>query len=133
MALFKILRGNSSALAGAPLNDGFAYFTPDDGRFYIDVALTNTPLNVDIVKDGVVNGEHIYRIQLRPEVAEEAIQAATATNATNDSLGHSIVDTYVMDVSYNANNQLEIKKGGGGYTTLPAIVQIKSWTSADIT
>ena len=44
MALFKILRGNSSKLFDAngnisstvPFNDGYCYFTPDNKKFYID-------------------------------------------------------------------------------------------------
>ena len=36
MALFKILRGESINLVDTPVTDGFAYFTPKDGKFYID-------------------------------------------------------------------------------------------------
>lgn len=38
MALFKILRGDSSRISTdvTPFHDGYAYFTPDDGGFYID-------------------------------------------------------------------------------------------------
>lgn len=38
MALFKILRGDSSRIDTrvTPFHDGYAYFTPDDGGFYID-------------------------------------------------------------------------------------------------
>lgn len=44
MALFKILRGNSSKLfdmsggisSTVPFNDGYCYFTPDNKKFYID-------------------------------------------------------------------------------------------------
>ena len=44
MALFKILRGNSSKLFNSsggisdtvPFNDGYCYFTPDNKKFYID-------------------------------------------------------------------------------------------------
>lgn len=38
MALFKILKGSSSRidLSVTPFHDGYAYFTPDDGGFYID-------------------------------------------------------------------------------------------------
>lgn len=38
MSLFKILRGSSSRIdtATTPFHDGYAYFTPDDGGFYID-------------------------------------------------------------------------------------------------
>ena len=38
MALFKILKGDSSRIdmSITPFHDGYAYFTPDDGGFYID-------------------------------------------------------------------------------------------------
>lgn len=38
MSLFKILRGASSRISTetTPFHDGYAYFTPDDGAFYID-------------------------------------------------------------------------------------------------
>ena len=38
MALFKILRGDSSRISPdvTPFHDGYAYFTQDDGGFYID-------------------------------------------------------------------------------------------------
>lgn len=38
MALFKILKGDSSRIDTntTPFHDGYAYFTPDDGGFYID-------------------------------------------------------------------------------------------------
>lgn len=37
MALFKILKGQSENLQKAAFHPGYAYFTPDDGKFYIDV------------------------------------------------------------------------------------------------
>ena len=38
MALFKILQGDSSRIDTSitPFHEGYAYFTPDDGKFYID-------------------------------------------------------------------------------------------------
>lgn len=38
MSLFKILRGDSARISTdiTPFHDGYAYFTPDDGGFYID-------------------------------------------------------------------------------------------------
>lgn len=38
MALFKILKGESSRIdtSVTPYHNGYAYFTPDDGGFYID-------------------------------------------------------------------------------------------------
>ena len=42
MALFKILKGDSSRISTdvTPFHDGYAYFTPDDGGFYIDSEIT---------------------------------------------------------------------------------------------
>ena len=60
MALFKIFKGNSeslpkgkkSALTGnnLPYTEGFAYFTPDTGRFYIDANDERIALNAGTVK-----------------------------------------------------------------------------------
>ena len=38
MALFKILKGDSSRISTdvTPFHDGYVYFAPDDGGFYID-------------------------------------------------------------------------------------------------
>ena len=44
MALFKILRGNSEDLKTLKTTDGYAYFTPDDGKFYIDIADSTVPV-----------------------------------------------------------------------------------------
>ena len=62
MALFKVLRGSSTALANQPFHDGYAYFTPDDGRFYIDVQLDTAP---DYYFDnGIEGGKNVYRIEI---------------------------------------------------------------------
>lgn len=45
MALFKILRGQSADLKNVQIHDGFAYFTPDDGGFYIDHGDKRTRIN----------------------------------------------------------------------------------------
>lgn len=39
MALFKILRGESANLADNSVTDGFAYFTPEDGKFILIMEL----------------------------------------------------------------------------------------------
>ena len=41
MALFKILRGSKKNLETLKVTDGYAYFTPEDGKFYIDVSENN--------------------------------------------------------------------------------------------
>ena len=44
MALFKILKGKSSNLPNIKATEGYAYFTPDDGKFYIDIATSDNVL-----------------------------------------------------------------------------------------
>lgn len=51
MALFKVYRGVASKLP-PELHDGYAYFTTDDGKFYIDTASKRTLINPD-PQDGV--------------------------------------------------------------------------------
>ncbi len=46
MALFKIFRGTSQNLPTS-VHDGYAYFTTDDGKFYIDVDETRILINPD--------------------------------------------------------------------------------------
>ena len=53
--LFKILRGPSSRISKdtTEFHDGYAYFTPDDGGFYIDAETESTD------PDGAVQQERI--------------------------------------------------------------------------
>ena len=73
MALFKVLRGTEATITPdsatkPPFVDGYAYFTPDDGRFYIDVQLdTAPPYYYD---SGIVNGKTIYRIEIESKTFE---------------------------------------------------------------
>lgn len=50
MGLFKILRGDSSRISTSttPFHDGYAYFTPDDGGFYIDATSGNSNKRIRI-------------------------------------------------------------------------------------
>ena len=45
MALFRIYKGPANKLENQPLVNGYAYFTPDDGKFYIDTDTERVPLN----------------------------------------------------------------------------------------
>lgn len=70
MALFKILRGDSSRISTdvTPFHDGYAYFTPDDGGFYID---TETDKGQE-------------RIRINPPVYAVAVDAILYSNAWNN-------------------------------------------------
>lgn len=52
MSLFKILRGDSSRISttSTPFHDGYAYFTPDDGGFYIDANNERIRINPEYCK-----------------------------------------------------------------------------------
>lgn len=110
MALFKILRGTSTSLSSVPLTDGFAYFTPDDGRFYIDAALSAAPAHYVSQNNGV------YRIELRPSAAAYADLA-------------DMSDRNVSGLSFNyATSTLTITNGNGDTSTItiPPLIQVKS-------
>lgn len=59
MALFKISKGPSGELINQNLVEGYAWFTPDDGKFYIDAtrngALERVPLSSVYMFDIVDN------------------------------------------------------------------------------
>ena len=56
MALFKIFKGDSQNLGvtgGTHITkEGYAYFTPDDGKFYIDITSGQTPVVGTSSRDG---------------------------------------------------------------------------------
>lgn len=88
MALFRIFKGNKNKLGAVPAtgeqdtryaHEGFAYFTPDDGKFYIDIAGNTGDNNTQAVVG-------TNRIPL------------SADKADNDALGNSITDSYVANV-----------------------------------
>lgn len=64
MALFKILKGNSEGLKSLKATEGYAYFTPNDDKFYIDISSTNTPQEVIVGNNNeeTVNGAIVNRI-----------------------------------------------------------------------
>lgn len=70
MALFKIFKGNSSGLPTA-YNDGYAYFTYDDGKFYIDY------LNKS-------DGE-VYRKPLNAEYSDKIVDAPVFSWVTDST------------------------------------------------
>lgn len=70
MSLFKILKGTSGRLSAQPFHDGYAFYTPDDGAFYIDAEY---------------NGEQ-KRTRINPQSKQEIISSTqpTGLNAGDD-------------------------------------------------
>ena len=98
MALFKILRGPSSNLKDLPLKDGYCYFTPDTGLFYIDYE-----------KDGVIE-----RIPLNAGDASTLAGATLQHDILNDSeteIPSSALLTKIVDALSE-----QIAAGGSGGT-----------------
>lgn len=54
MALFKVFSGSSSQLNNQPLTDGYCWFTPDDGKFYIDAKINGTLTRIPLSGNGRV-------------------------------------------------------------------------------
>ena len=93
MALFKIFKGSSSALGAAPganthdtryAHEGFAYFTTDDGKFYIDI-------------EGSASNNNTAAIATYGATGRNRI-AINAEKADRDKLGQIIDETYAVDL-----------------------------------
>ena len=76
MALFKIFKGNSKNLGIAggtnKTREGYAYFTPDDGKFYIDIKDSDTPFIGNSTADIGVHGEVPNRICINASIGSGA-------------------------------------------------------------
>lgn len=70
MALFKILQGSAEGLKNLKATEGYAYFTPDDGKFYIDIDSTTSANDVRVGNNDeeTVNGEAVNRICINQRV-----------------------------------------------------------------
>ena len=103
MALFKMMKGDSSRikLEVTPFTEGYAYFTPDDGGFYIDAEVDGeqrririnpkndsgcTPINATLKAGQWDGGDQTLSIQevtsesngvmgISQEVSEDALDA----------------------------------------------------------
>ena len=109
MALFKILKGNSSALTNVPLNDGYAYFTPDDGRFYIDAALASPPSYY--FQQATVNGQKIYRIEIESGALDDLdSNKKNLQSAVSDPTASGSGIQYISSITQNAQGVITATK-----------------------
>lgn len=70
MSLFKIYKGKAENLSLQPLVEGHAYFTPDDGGFYIDATKDET---VSRIKINDID-EKINAVMSQIKVQDEELQ-----------------------------------------------------------
>lgn len=96
MALFKILKGSSDNLKKVKATDGYAYFTPDDGKFYIDIASTDSADDVVVNhnKTDKVNDKVPNRICINADF--DIIDCGTS------SISDDVIDTSSTSNSYDA-------------------------------
>lgn len=89
MALFKIERGTAAdLLANRPtIKDGNAYFTPDDGKFYIDVGNTGDEA---IVGTSLEENAEANRILINAAGAEEVAVTFNADDPIPDAETYKI-------------------------------------------
>ena len=69
MALFKILKGNSTRLPTVSPTEGYAYFTPDDGKFYIDIKTEPQA----IIGNSQSEKEGVNRICINPDIFSDTL------------------------------------------------------------
>ena len=108
MALFKIHKGLSENLMTNVPNakDGFAYFTSDDGKFYIDIDGDGTTTRAEI---------NVNRIPLNAAKADIATMIQATAMATDDSKVYPILAFNITDSTKNLveakYSQIGIKNG----------------------
>ena len=119
MALFKILKGDSSRIDTntTPFNEGFAYFTPDDGGFYIDALVggtqkririnkPSTPISATLLASGWSSGQ-------------QTISVTGVTASSNGIIGLSQSATSAqLEAARDA--ELQITGQGNGTVTITA-------------
>lgn len=93
MALFKILKGKHNKLDAQSKTDGWAWFTPDNGNFFID-ALNSDGINID-------------RIQINPKsiTIEAEIDGSSSSLWDLDSKTFPIINT---DINENYNGYIAV-------------------------
>ena len=101
MALFKIARGPSNALGTLPTKatEGFAYFQPYNGSFYIDIKTANTA----VVANSTQENSSASRIKIAAGIADKVGHTLTLNNKTFN--GASDVDIGTIGVGYGGTGK----------------------------
>ena len=98
MALFKILKGDSSRISTdtTAFHDGYAYFTPDDGGLYIDAVVDGENKRIRVTSPGAEGSAAVYTTLLASgwENSQQTITVSGLTADTNGVIGvaHDITD-----------------------------------------
>lgn len=141
MAIFKFLRGDSSRINmdTTPFHEGYAYFTPDDGGFYIDAEVNGEQKRIRINPPG--NGtasKAIYSMLYanqwnsgRQTIAIEDIKADTngIIGLAHDVSGEELeaANNAILYVSDQADGLLTVAAYGDVPTTDIPVMTIIIW------
>lgn len=119
MGLFKILRGDSSriSLDVTTFHDGYAYFTPDDGKFYID-AETNGEQKRILINPNCEGGGTAVDAVLTADGWIDGQQAVTIEGITADSNGVIGLAQELTDEQLSAAKIAELRISGQSENTL---------------
>jgi len=122
MALFKILKGDSSRIdmETTPFNEGYAYFTPDDGGFYIDSVVNGVQKRIRI--NGDAGGSNAVPITLYASNWASGQQTIVVSGVTSSSNGVIGLAQNISDSQMEAakDSELYICGQGNGTITIAA-------------
>lgn len=137
MALFKILQGDSSRIDTSitPFHEGYAYFTPDDGKFYIDSIVDGASKRICINPNNGGASKAVETTLLKSGWSSgmQRLTVAGVTPETNGVIGvaHTISDAQMeaakaaeMYVCGQANGTVTVGAFGEAPTTqdIPVVV-----------
>lgn len=115
MALFKILRGNDLDLEGVEKHDGYAYFVPETGNFYIDAPLI-------VPKDKEPDADKIERIQLNSNLSNKT---KILYSGTSDIMTHSLTADKGV-ITENPVDTSNVEEIAGQHATLDEVNSLLS-------
>ena len=115
MALFKILRGNDLDLESVEKHDGYAYFVPETGNFYIDAPLI-------VPKDKEPDADKIERIQLNSNLSN---RTKILYSGTPNIMTHSLTADKGV-IAENPVDTSNVEEIAGQHVTLDEVNSLLS-------
>ena len=121
MALFKILKGDSSRISTdvTPFHDGWAYFTPDDGGFYIDSEDNGEQKRHRINPQGAGSSTAVYATLLSTgwSSGQQTLQVVGVSEESNGVIGLT-QDISDAEMEAAKNAELYVCDQGNGTITV---------------
>lgn len=128
MSLFKILRGDSSRIDTdtTPFHDGYAYFTPDDGKFYIDAVVNGENKRICINPDGQGSVSTAVTATLLKNGWASGVQTIMVEGVTPETNGVIGVAQDISDAQMEAAKMAElyVSAQGNGTVTIAAFGEV---------